>query len=299
MNNNIVETIKERLDIAELIRQYVPGLKRSGKTWKACCPFHKEKTPSFTCSSEKGLYYCFGCQEGGDIFAFLMKMENLTFNEALRKLADLAGVEYQPVGQLTGEEQRRIDARKTYPVEGEALASDSRKGAVVPVGLHREADDLRQLVAEYRGDIIGALVGGDVGHHKVHIRIGGHIEAELNSFVRRARGVSCKLRRAQGHEGQGAGLGPVVRGRGGPGLKGLVVAHGLSGNIQLRFTAVLRPAPAVRQIPGPRHERPVLGIGRGGLGGAYDLIAYGHVRHSRPVFLHLRAGRQQRGHCRK
>ncbi len=113
MNNNIVETIKERLDIADFIRQYVPGLKRSGKTWKACCPFHKEKTPSFTCSSEKGLYYCFGCQEGGDIFAFLMKMENLTFNEALRKLADLAGVEYQPVGQLTGEEQRRIDARKT------------------------------------------------------------------------------------------------------------------------------------------------------------------------------------------
>ena len=113
MNNNIIETIKERLDIADFIRQYVPGLKRSGKTWKACCPFHKEKTPSFTCSSEKGLYYCFGCQEGGDIFAFLMKIENLTFNEALRKLADLAGVEYQPAGQLSGEEQRRIDARKT------------------------------------------------------------------------------------------------------------------------------------------------------------------------------------------
>ncbi len=113
MNNNIVETIKERLDIAEFIRQYVPGLKRAGKTWKACCPFHKEKTPSFTCSSEKGLFYCFGCQEGGDIFAFLMKMENLTFNEALRKLADLAGVEYQPAGQLSLEEKRRIEARKT------------------------------------------------------------------------------------------------------------------------------------------------------------------------------------------
>ena len=145
----------------------------------------------------------------------------------------------------------RIDACETYPVEGEVLASDSRKGAVVPVGLHREADDLRQLVAEYRGDIIGALIGGDVGHHKVHIRIGSHIEAELNSFVRRAGGVSCKLSRAQGHEGQGAGLGPIVRGRGGPGLKGPIVAHGLAGNIQLRFTAVLRPAPAVGQIPGP------------------------------------------------
>ena len=99
MNNNIVEQIKDRLDIVEFIRQYVPDLKRAGKTYKACCPFHKEKTPSFTCSSEKGLFYCFGCQEGGDIFAFLMKMENLSFNEALEKLAGLAGVEYKPAAR--------------------------------------------------------------------------------------------------------------------------------------------------------------------------------------------------------
>lgn len=112
MNNNIVEQIKDKLDIVEFIRQYVPDLKRAGKTYKACCPFHKEKTPSFTCSSEKGLFYCFGCQEGGDIFAFLMKMENLSFNEALEKLAEQAGVEYKPVQQLSGEEKRRAAARK-------------------------------------------------------------------------------------------------------------------------------------------------------------------------------------------
>ena len=112
MNNNIVEQIKDRLDIVEFIRQYVPDLKRAGKTYKACCPFHKEKTPSFTCSSEKGLFYCFGCQEGGDIFAFLMKMENLSFNEALEKLAGIAGLEYKPAKPLTGEEIRRANARK-------------------------------------------------------------------------------------------------------------------------------------------------------------------------------------------
>lgn len=112
MNNNIVEQIKDKLDIVEFIRQYVPDLKRAGKTYKACCPFHKEKTPSFTCSSEKGLFYCFGCQEGGDIFAFLMKMENLSFNEALEKLAEQAGVEYKPVAQLSGEEQHRAAVRK-------------------------------------------------------------------------------------------------------------------------------------------------------------------------------------------
>ena len=112
MNNNIVDQIKDKLDIVEFIRQYVPSLKRAGKTYKACCPFHKEKTPSFTCSSEKGLFYCFGCQEGGDIFAFLMKIENLSFNEALEKLAELAGVEYKPQRPLTGEEQLRASARR-------------------------------------------------------------------------------------------------------------------------------------------------------------------------------------------
>lgn len=112
MNNNTVELIKERIDIAELIRQYVPSLKRAGKTYKACCPFHKEKTPSFTCNSEKGLFYCFGCQEGGDIFAFLMKIENLSFNEALEKLAAMAGVEYKPQRPLSADEQRRAQTRK-------------------------------------------------------------------------------------------------------------------------------------------------------------------------------------------
>lgn len=113
MQENLAEKIKQRLDIVEFVRQYVPHLKKAGKTWKACCPFHKEKTPSFTVSGEKGLYYCFGCQEGGDIFDFLMKIENLSFNEAVRKLADLAGVEYKPQGGFSPAEQQRITARKT------------------------------------------------------------------------------------------------------------------------------------------------------------------------------------------
>ncbi len=112
VKTDIVEQIKDRLDIVEFIRQYVPGLKRAGKTYKACCPFHHEKTPSFTCSSEKGLFYCFGCQEGGDIFAFLMKMENLSFREAVQRLAREAGLEYKPTQALTPGEQRRADVRK-------------------------------------------------------------------------------------------------------------------------------------------------------------------------------------------
>ncbi len=113
MQENLAEKIKQRLDIVEFVRQYVPHLKKTGKTWKACCPFHKEKTPSFSVDGEKGLYYCFGCQEGGDVFDFLMKIENLTFNEAVRKLAELTGVEYKPQGGFSAAEQQRINARKT------------------------------------------------------------------------------------------------------------------------------------------------------------------------------------------
>ena len=112
MQTDTLEQIKDKIDIVELVRQYVPNLKRAGKLYKACCPFHHEKTPSFTCSSEKGLYYCFGCQEGGNIFNFLMKIENLSFREALEKLADMAGVELEPAKLLTAEEQRRATTRK-------------------------------------------------------------------------------------------------------------------------------------------------------------------------------------------
>ena len=112
MQDNVSEQIKQRLDIVELVRQYVPHLKKAGRSWKACCPFHKEKTPSFVVSSEKGFYYCFGCQEGGDIFDFVMKMENLSFNEAKRKLADLAGVEYRPQTSFSPAEQQRLQVRK-------------------------------------------------------------------------------------------------------------------------------------------------------------------------------------------
>jgi DNA primase len=100
-----LEEVKSKIDLIELIQGYVP-LKKAGRNFKGLCPFHAEKTPSFMVSPERQIWKCFGCGEGGDCFGFLTKIEGLTFGEALRELANRAGVtlkHYQP----TDEDRRR------------------------------------------------------------------------------------------------------------------------------------------------------------------------------------------------
>ncbi len=107
------EDIKSRIDLADFIREYVP-LKRMGGNWKGLCPFHNEKSPSFMVSAEKGIWKCFGCGEGGDLFTFLMKKEGLEFPEALRALAQRAGVVLRAHDQkATTQRSRLLDLMKT------------------------------------------------------------------------------------------------------------------------------------------------------------------------------------------
>ncbi len=92
MAGSTTELIKEKLDIVDFIRGYL-NLQPAGKNFKANCPFHKEKTPSFMVSPERQSWHCFGCGAHGDVFGFLMQHENLEFGEALRVLAEKTGVE--------------------------------------------------------------------------------------------------------------------------------------------------------------------------------------------------------------
>src|SRR3989304_6465449 len=91
---NEIDEIKRRIDIVEFISQYIT-LKKAGTSYKALCPFHQEKTPSFIVSGEKQIWHCFGCGKGGSVIDFLMEYEGLEFIEALRLLAEKAGVKLQ------------------------------------------------------------------------------------------------------------------------------------------------------------------------------------------------------------
>ena len=105
---HFIEELIARVDLVELIGSRVP-LKKHGREYKACCPFHGEKTPSFTVVPEKNFYHCFGCGEHGNALGFLMKHDNLGFIEAIEELADRVGVEV-PREQTPGQRPPPSDA---------------------------------------------------------------------------------------------------------------------------------------------------------------------------------------------
>ena len=101
-----VEEIKSKVDMVELVQEYVP-LKRAGRNFKGLCPFHGEKTPSFMVNPELQIFKCFGCNLGGDAYTFLQKIEGMEFGEALKYLAEKAGVKLEPIqGRDTGEKEK-------------------------------------------------------------------------------------------------------------------------------------------------------------------------------------------------
>ena len=108
-SDDLIEEVRSRNDIVDVISQYV-HLQKKGSSYFGLCPFHNEKTPSFSVTPSKQMYYCFGCGAGGNVFTFLMEYENFTFGEAMEALAQRAGVQL-PERQMSGEARREADRR--------------------------------------------------------------------------------------------------------------------------------------------------------------------------------------------
>ncbi|MDO8664072.1 MAG: DNA primase [Candidatus Liptonbacteria bacterium] len=143
MANTPVEIIKEKLDVVDFLKGYIQ-LQPAGKNFKGLCPFHREKTPSFMVSPERQSWHCFGCNIGGDVFSFVMKYENIEFGEALKILAEKAGVElkrispaeYKHLGLLYDINEKAKEFYKT-----ELANSKVAKDYILSRGLTKETID--------------------------------------------------------------------------------------------------------------------------------------------------------------
>ncbi|MEI6080280.1 MAG: DNA primase, partial [bacterium] len=110
ITQNVIEEIKSKLDIVDIASERI-GLKKTGSNYKGCCPFHSEKTPSFIVNPDKQIFHCFGCHVGGDVISFVEKIENISFYEAVVKLAEIANVKL-PTVERSYEEKKLLDKRQ-------------------------------------------------------------------------------------------------------------------------------------------------------------------------------------------
>ena len=113
IDERTIERVREQADIVQTVSDYVL-LKKAGTSYKGLCPFHSEKTPSFMVNPEKQIYHCFGCGEGGNVFSFVMKWENLSFPEAVKQLAEKNGVNVSFIKESPAQRENAKTTEKLY-----------------------------------------------------------------------------------------------------------------------------------------------------------------------------------------
>src|SRR5271157_980699 len=138
---SFAERVKQQADIVRVVGEYV-RLKKTGKDFSGLCPFHQEKSPSFTVSPIKQIFYCFGCGKGGDVFSFVMELEKSAFPEAVRTVAEKCGIAIPRPRERSPEERRENQQRSAL------------------VELHREATAYfaRQLHDSPEGKVAAAYL---------------------------------------------------------------------------------------------------------------------------------------------
>ena len=132
-SEDILSEVRSRNEILDVIGSYVK-LKRSGATYFGLCPFHNEKTPSFSVTPGKQMFYCFGCHKGGNVITFIQEYENLPFQDAVKMLAERAGISL-PEEDFTPERKRENDRRAML------LEANKQAGVYYYYNLHSKAGE--------------------------------------------------------------------------------------------------------------------------------------------------------------
>lgn len=128
-SEDLIEEVRMKNDIVDVISGYVK-LQKKGSSYFGLCPFHNEKSPSFSVSRQKQMYYCFGCGAGGNVFTFLMEYENYTFTEAVEYLAERSGVEL-PKAEYSREAKERAGLKASLLEINKAAAQYLDRKSVV------------------------------------------------------------------------------------------------------------------------------------------------------------------------
>ena len=158
------DKVKERVDIVEVIGDYVP-LKKKGQNMWACCPFHGEKTPSFSISPSKQIYKCFGCGKAGDPIQFVMDIEGIGFQEAIRQLAGKYGIEVEEEANLSPEQNLEQNERESLFIATNFAKDffiknlDTEEGKSIGVSYFKERGFSPQIIQKF--DLGYALDGWD------------------------------------------------------------------------------------------------------------------------------------------
>ncbi|HXI11618.1 MAG TPA: DNA primase [Thermoanaerobaculia bacterium] len=172
LNDAVISRVRESADIVEFINQVTP-LKQAGKSHKGLCPFHREKTPSFHVDKDKGLFYCFGCGTGGDVFKFLTLSEKFTFPEAVEHVAHRLGIEL-PTKKQSGREGQKDDLLELLADAEEAYKQAINWSPNVAETYLRERGVSKEIVETYgfgyapdSWDYLLTRLGGKYGTSKL------------------------------------------------------------------------------------------------------------------------------------
>lgn len=141
-----VSRVKQKIDVVELIESYIP-LKKAGRNFKTQCPFHNEKSPSFVVSPDRQIWHCFGCSKGGDIFTFVQEYEKTTFSDALKFLAQKAGVKLVTSAARTEQERKRDLLYTLNMLAAQYYSYVLFEHSVGKVALHYVTEERKQPIA--------------------------------------------------------------------------------------------------------------------------------------------------------